>query len=499
MEKLIIGVALICIGIKSSLININMSKKISFPSLFVFFVIIISLTFAPAVLAAETATAGITPSNPLYFFDTLAEKISLAFAFNPATKVTKAMGYAAEKFAELAIMMQKNNERGQARANQRYQEMVKTVTNKLAEAMEKDSEFKNMFIPKMMVVINGYNNVIRAQDPEKTKELGKIAKEENDLFIKTYEAPQKSFLSLNLSLEARKEKLCEAAFSRPITDDITKVFDMLCGQEFVGILAADKQKQDTVYKAMFDAANRNDISDTTKALVQQIALIDLPVSQAGSSAAAAVKAAPECKNANSRQIACNFTCASNNCPANQDAEAKRKGCLKPIYYSLNGNASFKEAAEQEAQSHINEECGLRGEGQKQCQVSNCDTVVLLFPDGRERTVKSCCCSCTNEDFDNKSRRVFDPWGWEGKSLIDRLLSPAEIKDDPSTPLVSDQRAPSFIVSQNSCVGFKDIPWYGEGTIIPNKIALSSDNEETFVDNLQSAFQEARRNCPGGWV
>lgn len=473
-----------------------MFKKIFFLPLSLF-ILIISLTSAPAVLAAETAIAGITPSNPLYFLDTLAEKISLALTFNPISKVTKAKGYAVEKSAELACMLQKNNERGEIRAARHYQEMVEIVIKKMDEAAAKNSEFKNAFIPQMITVINGYNGVLRTQNYEKTKELNKIAEKKNNLFIQTYEAPRQSFISFDLTPQARKKKLCEIASTRPVKDDITKVLNALCEQKFVEILATDKQKQDTVYKIIFDAANRNDISDTTKAIVQQIALTDLPVSQTGSSAALAVKTAPsEFKNIKSRQITCNFSCNSNNCPAHQGAEAKRKDCLNPIYYPIDSNNSSEETAEQEALRHVGEECRLRGEGQRQCQTGKCDTVVLLSPDGKERTVKSCCCSCANENFDNKSRRVFDPWDWGGESLIDRLLSPAEIEDAPRPPLVSEQQTPSFTVSQDSCAGSKDAPWHGSGTIVLDKIALSDDNEETFMDNLQSAFQEARRNCPG---
>lgn len=304
-----------------------------------------------------------------------------------------------------------------------------------------------------------------------------------------------------------------------------KALETLCGQEFSEIPASDKQKQETVYKTIFDVARRNDISDATKALVQQIALSELPASEDGSLAAApSDNAAPdEFRNTESRQIACNFSCSSNNCAIHQGAEENRKGCLKPIYYPIDNNASSQEAAEQEAQRHINEECSMRGVEdyvdsqtnerviiQRQCQTTRCDETVLLFPDGKERTVKSCCCSCVNEKFNNKSRRIFDPWDWNGESLIDRLLSPSKIMETLSVPVspVSDSQKSSFTVSQDACVGLKNIPWRGSGTIIiPDKIAPSNDNDDAdagavavsegdFLNNFQSALEEARRNCPG---
>lgn len=312
------------------MINIMFKKILLFP-LFLF-IIVVSLTFAPVVLAAETAPAGITPSSHLYFLDTLAEKISLFFTFNTVAKVNRARGYAAEKSAELAVMMQKNNERGQKKAAWRYQEMIKIVIKKIDEAAAKNPEFKNAFIPKMMAVINGYNDVLRAQDHEKIKELDKIAKEENDLFIKTYEAPQKTFLSLNLLPKAMKEKLCEAAAARPVKDEMTKIFEALCSPEFSGITDDDKEKQEAIYKIIFDAAARNDISNATKGMVQQIALSDLPVSPAAPLETPAVKATPgEFKNTKSREIACYFSCGSYHCPPGQKAKEKFEHKTRRIF------------------------------------------------------------------------------------------------------------------------------------------------------------------------
>lgn len=384
-------------------------------TVFIIFFIIISLTLTPAVLAVEGVAAGITPSNPLYFLDTLSEKIGLALTFDPVAKVNKAKNYAAEKSAELTRMLQKNNERGQMKASQRYQEMIKMVASKMEEAIAENSEFKNTFIPQMMVIINDYNGALRTQGPEKIKRLGNIAKEENDLFINTYEAQRPFFAPLNLTPSDRREKLCTLMSTRPIKDEITKVLEALCSQEFAAVNANDKQKQETIYKTIFDIATRNDISDATKGMVQQIALSDLPVSQVATAETPVVKAeSSEFKNIKSRQIACYFSCGSYNCPP----------------------------------------------GQK-----------------------------TEEKFEHKSRRIFDPWDWGGASLIDLLLSSVKVADTPAPAL-------SFAVAEGFCVDSGKVSWQGSGIIDTAKLASENAfNEDTFLNNFQSAFEEARRNCP----
>lgn len=390
-----------------------MRKKLFFISVFILF-LAFPLIFVPIVSAADTVSAGITPDNPLYFFDTLAEKISLTLAFNPVSNITKARKYATEKSAELALMLQKNKVGAQIKANQRYLEMVKAISKKMAEATKKDPEFKNKFVPQMLSVINGYDAVLKTQMPGKIKELGEITKEANDFFIESYEAPQRLFISLNLSTLEKKKKLCELAFTRPIKDEVTKIFEKLCGPEVV--ITTANEKKEAVYKTIFEVAAKDDISDATKALVQEIALADLPAAAFSSLETPAVEAAPtEFKAAKSRQIACHFSCNSYNCPAGQE---------------------------------------------------------------------------TQEKFEHKSRRIFDPWDWDGASLIDLLLLSVKVADTPSP-----KPALSFAVSEGSCDNSDKRSWHGSGTLNPDDITSKyAFNEEKFLNNFQAAFEEARRNC-----
>lgn len=63
---------------------------------------------------------GITPDSPLYFWDELAEKISLRFTLRAEARAEKAMHYAEERLAEMNSMMARNNVQATIRAMNGY-------------------------------------------------------------------------------------------------------------------------------------------------------------------------------------------------------------------------------------------------------------------------------------------------------------------------------------------------------------------------------------------
>jgi len=92
------------------------------------------LAFCPTGAAfaqgeTELPSAGITPDSPFYFWDEMAEQISLRFTFRQEARAEKALQYAEEKLAEMNHMMNMNNVRATIRAMNAY-------NNRINAAME---------------------------------------------------------------------------------------------------------------------------------------------------------------------------------------------------------------------------------------------------------------------------------------------------------------------------------------------------------------------------
>lgn len=71
---------------------------------------IVALALAPVFVLAQSGpaapSAGITPESPLYFFDQLAETLQELFTFSPEGKAHLQITFAAERIAEVKIIME---------------------------------------------------------------------------------------------------------------------------------------------------------------------------------------------------------------------------------------------------------------------------------------------------------------------------------------------------------------------------------------------------------
>jgi hypothetical protein len=94
----------------------------------------LALVFCPASAAfaqeqTELPAPGITPGSLFYFFDELAEQVSLRFTFRQEARLEKALQYAEEKIAEMNHMIARNNVRAIIQAMNAY-------NNRIDAAME---------------------------------------------------------------------------------------------------------------------------------------------------------------------------------------------------------------------------------------------------------------------------------------------------------------------------------------------------------------------------
>ena len=99
-------------------------------------VCVMALTFFPAgsAFAQEQnglPDPGITPDSPLYFFDKLAEQVSLRLTFSNEERAQKALVYAEERLAEMNRMMNTNNVRATIQAVNGYNDRIDTAMGAL--------------------------------------------------------------------------------------------------------------------------------------------------------------------------------------------------------------------------------------------------------------------------------------------------------------------------------------------------------------------------------
>lgn len=88
-----------------------------------------ALVFCPTGTAfaqeeTDLPSPGITPDSPLYFFDELAEQITLRFTFREEVRAEKALQYAEERLAEMTCMIARNNVRAAIRAMNGYTDRI---------------------------------------------------------------------------------------------------------------------------------------------------------------------------------------------------------------------------------------------------------------------------------------------------------------------------------------------------------------------------------------
>jgi len=88
----------------------------------------------------ELPSPGITPDSPLYFLDTLGERLSLAFSRGEG-RAKKALAIAEEKLAEAEAMADEGNDEATETAVNRYGETISEAASVLAQAAQTGEGF----------------------------------------------------------------------------------------------------------------------------------------------------------------------------------------------------------------------------------------------------------------------------------------------------------------------------------------------------------------------
>lgn len=89
----------------------------------------------------ELPKPGLTPDHPLYFLDTLTESVGMVFAFSDEAKTKRATTVAGEKIAEIKAMVEKGDEAAAQKASVRYESVMSTAAQNLAQAAQSKNGF----------------------------------------------------------------------------------------------------------------------------------------------------------------------------------------------------------------------------------------------------------------------------------------------------------------------------------------------------------------------
>ena len=114
---------------------------------------VLALCPTGTAFAQETAhlsSPGITPDSPFYFFDELAEQVSLRFTFRQEARAEKALQYAEEKLAEMNRMMNMNNVRATINAMNAYNNRIDAAMESV-EALDNQGVSTQAMLALLMV------------------------------------------------------------------------------------------------------------------------------------------------------------------------------------------------------------------------------------------------------------------------------------------------------------------------------------------------------------
>ena len=107
------------------------------------------MVFSMPVVLAQTSPqegictgveAGVTPSSPFYFADNLAEDISLALTADTENKISKELGNACEKLAELEQEVAEGDSDNSQDAAEEYQEIMAELRGEISEIQDDNSK-----------------------------------------------------------------------------------------------------------------------------------------------------------------------------------------------------------------------------------------------------------------------------------------------------------------------------------------------------------------------
>lgn len=112
--------------------------------------ILISLLFVPLFVFAQNQAvlpnAGLTPESPFYFFDKLGEALRQFFTFNPESKARLQITFAAERVAEIKIILETKGveARGLEVAQSRLQAHLANVATIITKQKSKGKDVSNL-------------------------------------------------------------------------------------------------------------------------------------------------------------------------------------------------------------------------------------------------------------------------------------------------------------------------------------------------------------------
>ena len=156
----------------------------------------LAIFLAPNFTFAATP-AGLTPNSPFYFLDTLFERVSLAFTFNPEKKATKALLFAEERLAEALTDTSDDNPEVIGTLMTNYQDNVALATEKSKEI--KDEKKAEELLNKIADDTTKHQEIL-------TEVLAKVPEIAKEAIIKAFEASKRGQEeALKQIAELRKE------------------------------------------------------------------------------------------------------------------------------------------------------------------------------------------------------------------------------------------------------------------------------------------------------
>ncbi len=152
----------------------------------IFLILISSFLLTPSVFAEENNVgetsapnqsssisknkkAGLTPDSPIYFLDTIGERMGMFFTFSKKKRAEKALKYAQEKIEEIKIMIARKKQEAINKATQRYEQLIELAQNEKDEAEKQGENIKEVF-DKIVEVVEESKKVLEQFPTEETIE-----------------------------------------------------------------------------------------------------------------------------------------------------------------------------------------------------------------------------------------------------------------------------------------------------------------------------------------
>ena len=173
-------------------------------------------SFAQASLSAEAplsgAKAGLTPESPFYFLDTIGETFQEFFTFNSESKARLQITFAAERVAEIKVMLETKGveAKGLAIAKARLKKHLDSAAEIVAKQKDKGKDMSNLL--KETDDIDKEVKKLK-KEKEEQKELSKL-EESHDKKIKQGVVPDKQMLKVEKDWVPQNKKIVEKVLQK---------------------------------------------------------------------------------------------------------------------------------------------------------------------------------------------------------------------------------------------------------------------------------------------